>query len=430
MKKFFFCLITTSDSLEMDYNLNPGFYLEISKKFKKFYMINISQIIKNNKKKNTYRKEFLKKIPKNIKLLDFDSFLDFKSYLTNKKDHKFIAFSSLGRTFSFFRIHYLLKKLNFKLFIFHNLGLIPTKKHAHEFNLTEYFKKQFDIFFRRKFTYFFYRLFILLNLFPRIEIFFESSRKNVNILNRYPTKKLNKLFPKINLSVYKSIYHINSRSYDELITKKQLSTQSEIVFLDSGFDHPDRIRRSRAATEAEREKYYSMIKSILLQLKRFFGKRIIFTLHPGTDEKIVRKYLKEFKLVKYKTRSHILKAFLVVFHESSSALDAIFLNKKMIVLQSKTMGKYYEFRNKVYPRVLGIPAYKMENFVKIDKKKLVKDISRPNKKYLNYIKDYLVKDLKNFNYLNNRDKFKKNKTIILNQRGSIEILNKITNDYF
>ena len=94
------------------------------------------------------------------------------------------------------------------------------------------------------------------------------------------------------------------------------------------------------------------------------------------------------------------------------------------------MGKYYEIRNKVYPRVLGIPAYKMENFVKIDKRKLVKDISRPNKKYLNYIKDYLVKDLKNFNYLNNRDKFKKNKTIILNQRGSIEILNKITNDYF
>jgi hypothetical protein len=430
MKKIFFCLITSSDSLEVDYNLNPNFYLEISKRFKKFYMINISQIIKNEKKKRSYQKDFLEKIPKNIRLLNFDNFADFKNYLYNKKNHKFVAFSSLGRTLNFFRILYLLKKLDFKLFILHNIGLIPTKKHAHKFNLGNYFKKQFDIFFRRKFTYFFYRLFILLNLFPKIEIFFESSKKNVNILNSYPAKKLNKFFPLINLSVYKSIYHINSRSYDELITKYHLSEQNEIVFLDSGFDHPDRIRRSRAATEAERKKYYLMIKSILLQLKKFFNKKIIFTLHPNTNEKIVKKYLKEFQLVKYKTREHILKAFLVVFHESSSALDAVFLNKKMIVLQSKTMGEYYNIRNKVYPSVLGIPAYKMENFIKIDKKKLVKDASRPNKKYLNYIKNYLVKDLKIFNYLHNKDKFKKNRTIILNQRGSEEVLNKIASDYF
>ena len=58
MKKIFFCLITSSDSLEIDYNLNPNFYIEISKKFEKFYMINISQIIKNKKEKLSIEKNF------------------------------------------------------------------------------------------------------------------------------------------------------------------------------------------------------------------------------------------------------------------------------------------------------------------------------------------------------------------------------------
>ena len=439
MKKTFFCLVTGSHSAEVDYNLNSAFYLELSKRFEKFYIISIYRIINNQKKKNKYEKNFLKSTPKNIKFINFDSFFKFKNYLESKKNHKFIAFSSLGRTFNYFKIHYLLKKFNFKLFILHNIGMIPTPNNIKMetisefsgiYNLTSYFKKQFINFFNIKLSYYFYRIFILLNIFPKIEIFFESSKKNVNILNNYPTKKLSKFFPRINLSVYKTIYHINSRSYDELIDKYHLTKKKEIVFLDSGFDHPDRNRRSGPATKKEREKYYLMLRSILLQLKKYFNKTIVFTLHPKTDKKIVKKYLKEFKLIKYKTRRHILKAFLIVFHESSSVLDGVFLNKKIIVLQSKTMGKYFDTRNKIYPSILDIPAYKMENFKKVNKQKLLNDISKPNKKISNFIKNYLVKDLKSFNYLNNKNEFKKNKTIILNERGSIEVLNKIINDYF
>ena len=102
----------------------------------------------------------------------------------------------------------------------------------------------------------------------------------------------------------------------------------------------------------------------------------------------------------------------------------------MMVLQSKIMGKYFETINKIYPKFLGIPAYKMENFIKIDKKKLLKNVSKPNKKILNYIKNYLVKDFKVYNYLHNEHKFQKNKNFFLSQRGSEEVLNKIINDYF
>ena len=283
---------------------------------------------------------------------------------------------------------------------------------------------------KEDFHIFFYRLFILLNFFPKIEILFEASRIYKKIYDNYPSRKLNKIFPKLNLSVYKSIHHINSRSYDELYNKFNLSTEEEIVFLDSGFDHPDRPRRSEAATETERKKYYSMLESILSQLKMYFNKKIVVTVHPKTDVKIVKKYLKGFKLIKYKTRSHILKAFLVVFHESSSVLDAVFLKKNLIVLQSITMGKYFEFRNKIHPNILGVPAYKMENFHKISKKDLIKDINKPKKKYIDYIKNYLVKDIRLYNLLNKKKEFEKNKNIILNQRGSSDVLEKINKTYF
>lgn len=58
MKKVFFCLITGSISLEVDYNLNPNFYLEISKKFKKFYMINVFSCTYPNIKKKDLKKIF------------------------------------------------------------------------------------------------------------------------------------------------------------------------------------------------------------------------------------------------------------------------------------------------------------------------------------------------------------------------------------
>ena len=150
-------MITGSRSVEVDYNLNSAFYLELSKKFEKFYIISIYRIINNQKKKNKYEKNFLKKTPKNIKFINFDNFSKFKNYLESKKNHKFIAFSSLGRTFNYFKIHYLLKKFNFKLFILHNIGMIPTPNNIkmepiREFsdrnNLTTYFKKKIINFFK------------------------------------------------------------------------------------------------------------------------------------------------------------------------------------------------------------------------------------------------------------------------------------------
>lgn len=40
---------------------------------------------------------------------------------------------------------------------------------------------------------------------------------------------------------------------------------------------------------------------------------------------------KKFKITKYSTQEYIKKSFMVIFHESSSVVNAIFLKKKLFV---------------------------------------------------------------------------------------------------
>ena len=51
-------------------------------------------------------------------------------------------------------------------------------------------------------------------------------------------------------------------------------------------------------------------------------------IHPGHDLKESQSIFKEFKVVKFKTREYIYKAFLVTNFDSSAVDDAILLKKK------------------------------------------------------------------------------------------------------
>ena len=51
-----------------------------------------------------------------------------------------------------------------------------------------------------------------------------------------------------------------------------------------------------------------------------------------------KKILKKFKVVKFKTREYITKSFMVCFHDSSAILDAFYLNKNVLSIQSKHLS--------------------------------------------------------------------------------------------
>lgn len=183
------------------------------------------------------------------------------------------------------------------------------------------------------------------------------------------------------------------KNYKKLLNRKK--KEKYIVFVDSCLDHKDVVKYQGNLKEDKREKYYFLIKNILNAFKKFYKKKIIICLHPKTNEKVVKKYLKGFYITKFNTLFYITRAKIILFHESSSIINAIILKKKIINLYGFVMGAYYKIRNKIYPKLINIPRLNINDWKKIKKKQLNK-FERFNDRYNGYINFIKTKDLKNF----------------------------------
>ena len=321
-----------------DFYLYKKIYKYINKKFNKFYYINLFNIFYPKKKINKfiYPKNFIVIYPKNYN--DLDRFL---------QKRKFHAFLTFGKKLKFLFIFYLLKKNEVNLFINFYIGYYKEYNFFFKKKLFENLVNIFRFFIIKKFPKMIYRLMLLLNIAPRYEAIFTGSFSEKKIYEQIIKKGSNyiKLRPKF----LNNIFKVNFRSYDDLYDQIKKQEEKYIVFLDSGFDHGDVIMQQGPHSEKDRIRYYSLLQDILIKFSKLYNKKIIFCLHPKTDAKIVRKYIKNFKLIKYKTQNYVLKAHTVIFHESSSVLDDIFLKKRIINLQSDIMGEYYRARNKYDP---------------------------------------------------------------------------------
>jgi hypothetical protein len=342
----------------------------------------------------------------------------------------------LGRSFKYFKILFLLKKNNCKLLINLNIGFKNISANRFFFSkkkLTESAINYIKFIFLRKFSFIIFRFLVLINIFPKIELLFEGSKKNTKIINNYLGKKIKKYFPKIDISYIKRVIHINCRSYDELIDKKKEINQKYITFLDSGFDHGDVLLREGAQQKQDREKYYHLLNLTMNKFKKIYKKKVVICLHPKTDYNIIRKFLhnfKNFKVVKFRTRYYIQKSYIVLFHDSSAIIDAIFLKKKILNLRSNVMGEYYKYQNKLYSSLINVPSFDMEDSHKLNKQFVEKKYFSKKIKYNSYIKDLLTCSIKDY------DKIIKYKNINLitskfkNQKGSKQIIEIIKKKFF
>lgn len=420
MKQKKFGVITDSPSPRITYELNKKFYDEAKKQFGQIYYINLNNLIKGNyKKKGKSEINFISKIfkvytPKNYD--DLDNFL---------KKKRFILSVSIGKTFKYFKTWRILKIRKHKLFYLLNLGILSSKKNYYNdiffYNLIKLLKN--FIFINVAFKI--YRYLVLFKIFPNIDVVFEASRVFKNNHLKSPAKKIEKFFKIKNIALYQKIIHINSRAYDEVINEVKFIDEEYITFLDSGFDHPDREKFDKKATKIEREIYYKNLKEILLKFSKIYRKKIVFCCHPKSNSIQIKKYLKNIKVVKFQSRFYTLRSKLIFFHESSSALDAIILKKKLWSLKSNTMGKFFQSRNHLYPKILKCPSSEMTDLIKMKKSEIKKILDNYN---FNYFRKknlgYLVKNRQSLNYLYECISKKK----ILNQNkntifGRHEILN-------
>jgi hypothetical protein len=391
MKKIFGSLIV-SEKIEKSFMLQQSLYEKISKTFDEFFIINLVHF-SLFKKKKLYNNEYSNKItlPHNFKVITPVSEYELNKFLIDKK---LVAFMNFGKSLSSFKIHFLVKKYNIRLIYLQNLGAIGNQylgkvvSKKKETKILRYF------FFRLKkiIIYCLIKVLIFLNLFSRIDIYFESTKSIVDNCNNSLGKKIEKIFPFLKICYFKKIIQINGRSFDMLAKSKLNLSEEKIVFIDSCFDSGDIIDREGKNDEKLRLKYFNQLNQFLLELSNIFNKKITICLHPKTDLETYKKYLGTFELCQYQTSENIRQAFIVVFHESTIIADAIFLKKKIISLKSNTLGEYMLDRINYYQKLLGFFSYSLDEKKELNNNLLQTTLEKITNNYDGYIKKVIMAD--------------------------------------
>ena len=367
-------LVIATNDLRKSFYIHKDLYEEISRKYKNFYIINFYYLKFFNKEK----KILTGYIPKNFKIFTPKSTDDLYKFFSNKE---MIAFNALGRNFEYYRILRLIKKINIELILLQNLGDVGNTKTIKNNNIISYYFKFINII-----NYLTFRLFVFINFFPTIKIYFECKKKIVrNCENNKLKKKFETIFPFFKFYYFRKTILINSRSYDELINNKDKISEKNLVFLDSGFFHGDRIIREGKIPNKITKDYFFLLRKFLENLSKLYKKKVVICLHPSSNFKIYKKFLKKFKITKYTTRENVKKAFIVVFHESSSIIDAIYLRKRIIIARSKTMGSYLNEKINAYQNKIGFYLYDLDTQKSIMKNELLINLNK--KKYNKFIKE-------------------------------------------
>jgi len=383
MKKKVFCIITADISLKHICDRNHELFNIIKKKFHEFYIIRVNRIMIFQK--NLIKKEkFLKvKIPNNFKIININDEIDLFNFC---KDKDIVAINEIGKDPRFFKIYYLLKKYSIKQILITNFGHFGRST-----GLSLEFKnwyKPTHLF--HKGSYYIFRILTILNIFPKIEILFESDKKIVQAIKNRISTKFENLFPFINIIYFKKTILINSRSFNLYKKyKKRICNKNTIVYGDTPFFSRDRVSVEYGVTKTKEKKFYKNLNFFLKNLSKLLNYKVIICTKPGYLYK--NKFSNNFKISTKRTLEEIPNCGLFVFSASSTVLDAVVLGKKIINIKSHYLGNYINNHGNRYCKKLGISSINIDENFRLKKK----DIKHNIIKYKKYISEKLISDKDN-----------------------------------
>ena len=377
-------ILTTSEDYKSVIKLNSTIYNKLAKKYGKLYIINLNNLLLFNQNKKRNRSSNLNS---DIKIFKPKNSLELVSFCKNKK---LVAFNGLGKDINTFKIHYALSKLDMVQILLMNIGYLSNEiiinvNNINNFTSSLYFKLN------RKISRYLFRIATLLNIFPKIDYYFDSSYPIINNLNNSLIKKMERKFKFLKISYFKKAKLINSRSFDDLYNFSK-NYNKYLVFVDSFFDHPDRVLREGNINKKVVIDYYNKLSFFLSKLSKLYKKKVVICIHPKNTNPLLKKHLSKFLIVKHRTSEMIKNSHIVIFHESSAALDAVLLKKNIINLQSKLLGNYLSKRSLMYSRELGVFTYNLDKDENLIKKYFDKNLKKSKKNYYKYINEYLNPD--------------------------------------
>jgi len=382
-KKKIYSLITIDKNFDRTFYQYNDLFLEFSRNFKEFYILDLSEILLF-KKKNSLKLN-KKLFPKNFKFISFKNSSDFLNF---SKDKKIISLVNLiTKTPSEFRIYYLLKKIKAYLILFNANGRIGGKI-SFDIKFKNFFKAKRHFFLKG--FYYLWRFFTIINLFPKIDLLFTCNKDEIDIFKKGASKKLEDFF-KIKFFLYRKIVRINNDSISYIINNQininNHKNNKYIIFADVPINHEDRTSREGKVTKKKVSEYYKNLFQFLNLLSKKFKKKVLITLHPTTYKKPNKDLLKfkksrNFILSPKKTIDVIKYAEIFVFNVSSSVTHAIAFKKKIINIRSKYLGIHFLEVIERYKKYLNFLS------INIDENKPItqKDIQIINNSIINYKK--------------------------------------------
>ena len=183
-KEKIFSIILPTTNYKSFFNQNKELIIQLSKDFKKIYVLNVINLKYRSKVKNIINGKLF---PKNYQCVNFSNS---KSFLNFFKYRECVALQYLSKNPDFFKIFYLIKLAKIKNIMIMNLGNYGNKQ-TPDFNIKHIFA--FRHYYEKGFYYLF-RILTILNIFPKIELLFESNTKTINAHNNGLSKKFENLF--------------------------------------------------------------------------------------------------------------------------------------------------------------------------------------------------------------------------------------------
>jgi hypothetical protein len=333
-------------------------------------------------KKNTYynkNKLIFKKFNKNIIFFNPINY----EHLNDSIDFKnSVVVHNMPMTFNYFRLKYFFARKKVHQIVIANTGNIQASVYY-------FWKKNFNFIFfylKRELPKKISVLLSSLGIFSKIDIRFTSNKKLYK--NFYDNKE--KFFSKP--TIYKEIVLVKSIHFDHVkITKK---SNDYITLIDFDPDYYHATESIGVYNKKKLSEHYANTIRLLKKLKNLYKKKIIICIHPSYNIKKISKIYKGFDVVKFKTKEFIAKSFLVMFYDSSSILDAMFLKKKIIALRSDLMFGH-KHASDTYTDIISFKKINISKEIKINKNKLIIELNNKINLYNKYFNLYASADLKN-----------------------------------
>ena len=373
LKKKYFCLMVSFADIKQYINQKKYFIDKISNSFDEFYLINSEKLEYLSKKKEIDLKEIKKLLPTNCKVFNPVNSSEFLNFCENKD---LVILSNIGRLWRHFRIHYLLKKSQSKLIYVQNLGNYQTTAYP---KLRSFVLQLLLKHLPHKITI----ILSILRIFPMVDLRFLSDKFNYE-------KAINNFFFKIsyknkyiNFFYTKEFVLVNSLAHDVSMSNELTISEEKIVMVDTNVNHKDNKLYSGILPEDKVKMIYKSLEDFLKKISKIYSKPVVVCLHPSQNIDKIKEYLKDFEVVKYKTKENIYKSFLTFFYDTSAIVDAFLLKKRIIVLENEMMGKSLTVLCNMYPKKTGIIKINLNEKLDISDKDLflskVQETTKSNK---------------------------------------------------